>query len=311
MKKNSIEERFDLAIYKIQSGETPYWDADQIIDFAEYAEDENFIEDYETIVNYGRKLHPNNVELYIKHCRFYFLTNKNEQTLSELQAIPNPHLCEYDELYITSLFLMKRYKEALAYSESIINSGVDYAEDLLRSIHEFNMADVEDDEFREEFLLLCMHFFPDNTAFQDDYCEILSEKKQYKEAILLTLRIIEKHPYNYEAWFNLGRLYACSDQYAMALEAIEFARSCDKEDFPDLELDNLHAFCLFKEEGVESLIKKWNHCLSVSYSEDKLTDILMDVYYILDKHVEGYNFLNNRITLNISSIPFHAMTIYF
>ena len=107
MKKNSIEERFDLAIYKIQSGETPYWDADQIIDFAEYAEDENFIEDYETIVNYGRKLHPNNVELYIKHCRFYFLTNKNEQTLSELQAIPNPHLCEYDELYITSLFLMK------------------------------------------------------------------------------------------------------------------------------------------------------------------------------------------------------------
>ena len=188
---------------------------------------------------------------------------------------------------------------------------MDYAEDLLRSIHEFNMADVEDDEFREEFLLLCMHFFPDNTAFQDDYCEILSEKKQYKEAILLTLRIIEKHPYNYEAWFNLGRLYACSDQYAMALEAIEFARSCDKEDFPDLELDNLHAFCLFKEEGVESLIKKWNHCLSVSYSEDKLTDILMDVYYILDKHVEGYNFLNNRIILNISSIPFHAMTIYF
>ena len=312
MNKKSFEKQFDSAVKHIQNGDTPYWDADQILDFADYAEDENFLEDYKIIVSYGRKLHPNNTDLYIKHCRYYHLIDENDKALSMLRALPNPHMIEYDELYITCLFLTERDKEAIDYATSVVDRGADYAEELLAVVHEFNINEIENDEQRDDFTRMCFRLFPNNTFFQDEYCELLSENKQYEEAIHITLQIIEKHPYNYEAWFNLGRLYACLDQYSKAAEALEFAVTCEREeDLPDPELENMRAFCHLKTTSAESLVENWNKFLSIPYSEQNKTDMLMDTYYLLSKFQEGYDFLCESVSREKVSIPLHSMICYF
>ncbi len=50
----------------------------------------------------------------------------------------------------------------------------------------------------------------------------VEQSKNFEESILLHKVIVENHPYNYLAWYNLGNSYANVGEYNRAIEALEF-----------------------------------------------------------------------------------------
>lgn len=51
----------------------------------------------------------------------------------------------------------------------------------------------------------------------------VEQSKNFEESILLHKVIVENHPYNYQAWFNLGHSYANVGEYHKAIEAVEYS----------------------------------------------------------------------------------------
>jgi len=47
--------------------------------------------------------------------------------------------------------------------------------------------------------------------------------KKYEESIALHLDIIEKDPFSFQAWFNLGHAYSCTGEYKKAIDAMEYS----------------------------------------------------------------------------------------
>lgn len=47
--------------------------------------------------------------------------------------------------------------------------------------------------------------------------------RRYSDSVKLHLEIIDKDPYNYQAWYNLGHGYNCVYEYEKAVEALEYS----------------------------------------------------------------------------------------
>jgi len=51
----------------------------------------------------------------------------------------------------------------------------------------------------------------------------VEQSKNFEESILLHKVIVDNHPYNYLAWFNLGHSYANVGEYKKAIQALEYS----------------------------------------------------------------------------------------
>lgn len=64
---------------------------------------------------------------------------------------------------------------------------------------------------------------PNNAEALEQIWVSVEFSKKYEESISLHLELIDKNPYSYLAWYNLGHAYSCVGEYEKALEAIEYS----------------------------------------------------------------------------------------
>ena len=202
-------------------------------------------------------------------------------------------------------------EEALAHISKLFETDTEYTEELLESIMDFYLFELNDFEFIGDFITLCLNYFPQNLNFQDGYCEFLTETMQYDKAIELTKQLIDKDPYSFESWYNLARLYATVDQYEKAYEAIEYANTCKDNSSFDKELANLHTFCIYKTKGINQVAEKWGELHNENFSKEKLIIALMSCTYQLCKYKEGYELLCEDIRTRMNELPIFAVIYYF
>lgn len=64
---------------------------------------------------------------------------------------------------------------------------------------------------------------PNNAEALEQIWVSVEFSKKYEESISLHLELIDKNPYSYLAWYNLGHAYSCIGEYEKALEALEYS----------------------------------------------------------------------------------------
>ncbi len=64
---------------------------------------------------------------------------------------------------------------------------------------------------------------PNNVEALEQIWVSVEFSKKYEESISLHSELIDKNPYSYLAWFNLGHAYSCIGEYEKALEALEYS----------------------------------------------------------------------------------------
>lgn len=136
-------------------------------------------------------------------------------------------LAPYDRdvqiLRVRLLALRGHCEEALSLVEEIklIFHKTDISDLLL--IEAFIRETMKDFEKMFYTLKEALTLNPDNVEALEQIWVSVEFSKKYEESIQLHLNLIDRNPYSYLAWFNLGHAYSCLGEYTKALEALEYS----------------------------------------------------------------------------------------
>ena len=87
-----------------------------------------------------------------------------------------------------------------------------------------------------ESLISALEIEPTHTFALERTFVSVELSRKYEESIALHEYILDQEAYSYQAWFNLGHAYACTGEYRMAIEALEYSFLIN-EDFEQGYLD--------------------------------------------------------------------------
>jgi tetratricopeptide (TPR) repeat protein len=142
----------------------------------------------------------------------------------------------------------------------ILEAAVDHFEGEEKIELLFELADVYDDyeEFDKVFdcLMVILQDEPTNEEALYKICFWTDFTGRNEESIRLHLGIIEEHPYNELAWFNLGAAYQGLKLYEKAIDAYQYAVVIDEKfDYAYRNMGDAYIRLRKYKEAIESLEK--------------------------------------------------------
>ncbi len=167
----------------------------------------------------------NKVDFYLSKAKLLMSLNKPEDAMHILDFATS--ISSYD----TDIPLLK----AKAFSLSgRFNEALQIIAELKDAFHE---ADITELLLVEAFILESMKDFdkmfdtlrdalilnPNNIEALEQIWVSVEFSKKYQESILLHQELIDRNPYSYLAWYNLGHAYSCLGEYEKAVEALEYS----------------------------------------------------------------------------------------
>lgn len=116
--------------------------------------------------------------------------------------------------------------------------------------------------------------------------------RRRSRAIELCNELIDKNPFSYEYWFTLGRLHSMVGDYEKAIEAFDFALTCDDS---DTELKILKAYCLYMNESYEKAIEEYQEIEGDEEVMRRISPLMAECYMKLEQYEKAYQLLSTII----------------
>lgn len=228
---------------------------EKIIDYYDEKEElSKALEAAETAIEYF----PYSAPLLIKKADLLLATRKYQEALDILERAELFDGSDIN-LYIlkTDAYLaMDMHDRAVDLLEKAIHSfeGEEKVELL------FELADVYDDyeEFEKVFdcLILILKEDPTNEEALYKICFWTDFTGRNEESIRLHLKIIDNHPYNELAWFNLAAAYQGLKLYEKAIDAYQYALAIDEKfDYAYRNIGDAYIRLRKYKEAIEALEK--------------------------------------------------------
>jgi tetratricopeptide (TPR) repeat protein len=233
---------------KKETGESLYkpWQVERFETHVELKESLYFdVNDFEEIMEYymmagdfkkalrvsgmASRVHPGATSLMLKKAQILAALNREERALKILSEV------EILEPYNNDVFLtkgavfsqMRDYEKAIEEYSKAVGSADE--PDYVYCNIAFEYENLGNFDKTIEYLGKALEVNPDNdlAIYEAAFCfDLLSLTE---EGISFFNRLIDRHPYSLEAWFNLGVSYINSGQYDKALEALDFAIAIDDD----------------------------------------------------------------------------------
>ena len=181
------------------------------------------------------------------------------------------------------LALDMQEKAVALLEEAIHNFEGDEKTELL-----FELADVYDDyeEFDKVFdcLLMILKAEPTNEEALYKICFWTDFTGRNEESIRLHRRIIDEHPYNELAWFNLGAAYQGLKLYEKAIDAYQYAIAIDEKfDYAYRNMGDAFIRLRKYREAIEALEK----VLELSKPEEVIYEAIGHCYDKLKNYAQA------------------------
>lgn len=177
------------------------------------------------VIEYALHQYPGSVSILLSKANILIILKKYEEALTVLDIVESINTEEIDYFILrTDAYLaLNMHQQAATLLEDAIQSfeGEERV-DLL-----FELSDVYDDyeEFEKVFdcLKLILEQDPTNDEALYKICFWTDYTGRNEESIVLHKQIIEEHPYNELAWFNLGAAYQGLKLHEKAIDAYLYA----------------------------------------------------------------------------------------
>ena len=239
------EEEFkkNLAIYEamLKDGSSAYMEADELTDIAEYYLMKGLSEKAYDCIHYALKLHPGSVDPLIFLARQKMFADK----LDEAIAIRNQITDQQDREVIffnLELYLHQdKRQEAENYlaqiSEDLNDDAEEFAYDVACVYLDYNIYDMA-----RIWADKALSFHPESDRNLKLKAEVLIGLNQTTEAIAILNQALDINPYNIFAWHSMTEAYMQLNDFAKAIETVDFALAINEKDYHSLQLK---ANCLF------------------------------------------------------------------
>lgn len=228
---------------------------ERLIDYFEDQEKDNQALE---VIDYALHQYPNSVSILLSKANLLIILKKYSEALEVLDNIELLDTSDID-LYILRtdayLALDMQQRAADTLEEAINNFEGEERLDLL-----FELSDVYDDyeNFDKVFdcLIMILQQDPTNEEALYKICFWTDYTGRNEESIKLHKQIIEEHPYNELAWFNLGAAYQGLKLHEKAIDAYLYAVAInDKFDIAYRNLGDAYIRLRNYKEAIEALEK--------------------------------------------------------
>ncbi len=203
-----------------------YLDADELVDIADFYAEQEQVDDAHEVLSYGLTLHPSNTDLLLEKAYLYI----NEENYAEAHAISSQITDNYSyevKLLKAEIFLHEdRLEEAIELLNTIKeNNDLDVCMEISILYKEMGYQ-----EKAEEWLYRAFSLNNNSEEVLVTMADFHYTNDRFEKAIQVYNILLDTDPYSVIYWNELGKCFLNLKQYEKAIEASEFALTCDNTD---------------------------------------------------------------------------------
>ncbi len=214
-----------------RSDRNSYFDAEELEMIIDYYLDQDDLQNAMSALQLGQRLHPNAQELKLREVQVLFSLGAFDKALELLDT--SVERSDSEALFWRGNIMVQRgeIEQALSIFDHLLEQerGDEFYDDLCYDIAR-TFKDEENLRYGLPFLKLGHAFNPQNFDLLNHYALSCTLLAQYDLAIELLQKLLDLNAYHQNTWFQLSEVYFCTDNYADALEAVEYAVLLDKTD---------------------------------------------------------------------------------
>ncbi len=270
-----------------KAGKEVYFDADEVDEILESLECSDDYSHYEAILALGLRLHPGSTNLRFRQCKFLVYNEKYNEALDLIESISDTEDLELDLLRLECYCALDQYHKVVSYLETHLDD-----KEALVEVFEYVAPMLNDMDMNEEasdFIQRGLKLFPNNLILKDEKCANLEALGDIEGAIKVCNELIDENPFSEEYWSALGRLYSIAGEFEQAIEAFDFALTCNGS---NMDLKMLQGYCLYMNGSYKKAEEIYSELLT---SNDKLD--LRVIPFLAECHFKQNNFKESYILL--------------
>ncbi|MFZ1749532.1 MAG: hypothetical protein WAU01_05050 [Saprospiraceae bacterium] len=210
---------------KFELGEIGYLDEKVFFQLLEYYEDEYIFEKALEVVEVALEQYKYRSDFYIIKSRLLLNSNKLKECLQTIEIAENiaPFEREIKVIKARALAIIKQFAAAndLLADLRIGATKSDIVEILIAE--SFIYEHMKDYSAMYDSLAKAVLMDSSNEEAMERVWISAELSRRYDDSVELHKEIINKDPYNYQAWYNLGHGYNCTWEYEKAIEALEYS----------------------------------------------------------------------------------------
>lgn len=264
------EEEFkkNLAKYEamLKDGSSAYLEADELTDIAEYYLMKGESGKAYDCIHYALNLHPGSVDPLIFLARQKMFADQLDEAVAIRDQITDQQDREVVFFNLELYLHQNKEKEAEMYldavSENLDNADAeDFAYDVAYVYLDYNIYDTA-----LVWAEKALSFHPESDKNLKLKAEILICQNKTAEAITLLNQALDINPYNIFAWHSLTEAYMQLNDFAKAIETVDFALAINEKDYHGIQLK---ANCLFYQGNY----KEAHHYFTLYFEEFQSDEI--------------------------------------
>ena len=292
MKKNDISRLLQRFLSSRESGKDAYFDASEVDDMLGSFEESEDYTYYDEVLALGLRLHPGNTDLQVRQCKSLILDEDYDNALALIDRIAETDNQDLDLLRLECYVMQNSYDKVIEFTEMLMAGKCEYLETIFEYIAPL-LSDADMNREARDYIDRGLMLFPDNLILKDELCYNLEIEGDIHKAIEVCNELIDKNPYSNDYWFTLGRLNSICGEYDKAIEAFDFALTCDDS---DEELKILKAYCLFMNENYEKAIEVYNEIATTDDVRTRITPLLAECYVKMENYEKAYVLLHEYLS---------------
>jgi tetratricopeptide (TPR) repeat protein len=293
MKQDDISILWQRYITACKKGIEPYFDADEIDALLDSFEEKDDFTHYGPLLKLGLRLHPDHPDLKIRQCKFHLYNEEYRQALDLLESIGemNGQDVDADMIRLECYSALKMYHKVIEYIENLIKADCEYIEEIFEYLAPV-LSDLEMTDEAKHFIQWGAQMFPDNIVLKDELCYLCEMEGDFEQAINICNELIDREPYSYDYWFTLGRLYSLAADFDNAIDAFDFALTCDDS---DENLKILKAYCLFMNENYEKALEVYAEITNSEVPAGQIKSLMAECYIKMEEFEQAYRMLKEVV----------------
>ncbi len=207
------------------NGVIDYFDGDEIADIADYYFRVNQFQKSEKAIEFGLKLHPDNVDLLISKANNFLSQGKN----SEARVI-SESICDsgnQELLFLKGEIELSEGNDELANIYFHQSLDTDRYDKGLMSDIIIKFLDHRSFIMAQNWLDKALALFPDSKIFNELQADLYYENKEFDLAIETFNKLLDEFAYDTYYWEQLGRIYFELENWPKSKECFEFIEAID------------------------------------------------------------------------------------
>ena len=287
------------------SNENSYFDEAELEEIVDYYLDNDKLENAIDVANMGIEQFQFSTTFYQKKAEILLEMNLLNEALENLEMAATFSPTE------TSIYLLKAdvytLKGEYAKAVELVSLALEQADKSDRVDLYLELADVyeEWEKYYEviDQLQNCLAIDPTNEEALNRLWFSTELTERYEESIAFHAHLVDEHPYNATAWYNLAHAYNGVANTEKALEAFEFVIAIDEEyDLAYIDAGDL----LYKSKSYEKAIDFYLEAIEKGSARKEIYYQIAKAYQKIGKYVKAREFFKKSINID----PYYAKAFH-